>query len=71
MKGIVSKEGACRLLHYRQIGGIQRELDRHAEYRTRMSLFNTENGFGIHYLHSDEEKKMEWNHLLTNARELW
>ncbi len=61
----------CRLLHYRQIGGIDRMLQRHAEYRERMSKFNRQHGMGIHYLHSDDAKRNEWNALKADAKELW
>jgi len=71
MTGRIVREGNCRLLHYRQIGGLQRMLDRHAEYRDRMSKFNRQHGMGIHYLHTDEEKTKEWNQLTAEAKELW
>lgn len=62
---------ACRLLHYRQIGGIDRMLQRHAEYRTRMSRFNLQHNMGHHYLHSDDAKRNEWNALKESATVLW
>lgn len=71
IKGNLKKEGKCRLLHYRQIGGIERLLDRHAAYRKRMSSFNRKHGMGIHYLHDDEAKRKEWDLLMQNATELW
>jgi len=71
MKGVISKGGACRLLHYRQIGGVQRVLDRHAEYRIRMSSYNLKHGFGMHYLDTDEQKRTEWDNLIADAKELW
>ncbi|HXP49876.1 MAG TPA: glycosyltransferase family 2 protein [Bacteroidia bacterium] len=64
-------ESKVKLLHYRQIGGIQRMLDRHAEYRKRMSTFNLQHGMGIHYLHTDEQKIAEWNQLKLQAKQLW
>lgn len=71
MTGHIIRKGHCRLLHFRQIGGIDMILKRHAEYRKRMSKFNLDHGMGIHYLHSDEQKITEWNELLKNARKLW
>ncbi len=61
----------CRLLHYRQIGGVERMITRHAEYRTRMSKFNLKHGMGVHYLHSDEQKRIEWEQLKREAKQLW
>lgn len=69
--GLITDSGNCRLLHYRQIGGLQRMIDRHKIYRGRMSNFNLKHGMGIHYLHTDEEKRIEWESLQSNARELW
>lgn len=60
-----------RLFHFRQIGGVQRLLNRHAIYRPRMSPFNLKNKMGFHYLHEDEQKKQEWISLQNNAIELW
>lgn len=71
MTGRIIREGNCRLLHYRQIGGLKRLLERHAEYRARMSKFNLQHGMGVHYLHSDAEKETEWNSLQSQATELW
>lgn len=61
----------CFLYHFRQIGGIDRILNRHKEYRDRMSLFNKKHGMGIHYLHSDEKKIKEWEVLKEGAYKLW
>lgn len=71
MVGNITNEDTCKLYHYRQIGGVRRMLDRHAEYRIRMSAFNRKHGMGVHYLHTDEEKIKEWNILQSNAKELW
>jgi len=65
------KSGECRLLHYRQIGGVQRMLDRHAAYRKRLSPFNLKHKMGVHYTHSDEAKFEEWKVLTSQAKELW
>jgi len=61
----------CRLLHYRQIGGLQRMLDRHWEYRRRMSKFNLDHGMGVHYLATTPEKMKEWEILTAEAKNLW
>lgn len=67
----VTTDGNCRLLHYRMIGGIEMLLQRHEVYRKRMSKFNRQHNMGHHYLHSDEAKRNEWNHLKANSKELW
>jgi hypothetical protein len=61
----------CRLLHFRQIGGVDRLIERHAQYRERMSKFNLKHGMGSHYLHSDDQKRIEWAELQSKAVELW
>lgn len=61
----------CRLYHYRQIGGVDRLIERHAVYRLRMTEFNLQHKMGFHYLHSDNAKRDEWAFLKTNAKELW
>lgn len=71
MTGRIIREGNCRLLHYRQIGGLKRILERHAEYRTRMSKFNKRYNLGGHYLHTDEQKRVEWETLTARATKLW
>lgn len=69
--GKITNHDVCKLYHYRQIGGVQRMLDRHADYRKRMSDFNLKHGMGIHYLHTDEQKINEWNILKSNSVKLW
>lgn len=71
ISGHITTIGHCRLHHFRQIGGLQRILDRHALYRTRMSAFNLKHGMGIHYLYTDQEKEKEWNQLQSEAVKLW
>lgn len=70
-KGDVTNHDTCKLLHYRQIGGVNRQIARHAEYRKRMSAFNTRHKMGYHYLASDVDKINEWNALIANAKKLW
>lgn len=71
IKGNITTEGNCRLLHYRMIGGVKVLLERHAEYRKRMSRFNLQHNMGHHYLHADEAKIAEWNFLKSNSKQLW
>lgn len=71
IKGDISKEGNCRLLHYRMIGGVERMIEKHRTYRERMSEFNKKHKMGFHYNHSDEAKRNEWNYLQSKAEILW
>ncbi len=71
----------CTLHHFRQIGGVQRMLDRHALYRPRLSNFNLKHRMGFHYGRPEwnreqiqafnESKIAEWNQLKAEARKLW
>lgn len=81
MTGRIIREGKCRLLHFRQIGGVQRLIDRHAMYRPRLSTFNLKHRMGHHYgtpkftpteiMEFNEGKKREWEILTAEAKELW
>lgn len=71
IKGLVTRKGRCRLLHFRNIGGIDRLLQRHEEYKNRMSLLNKANRLGVHYTYTNEKKIMEWNTLKDNSKKLW
>lgn len=72
-KGVehVEMNDSCSLYHYRQIGGVQRIIDRHAMYRNRLSEFNKKNKMGFHYNHSDNAKRDEWEFNMSKAKELW
>lgn len=73
--------GSCRLIHYRQIGGLIRMLERHALYRPRLSPFNKKHNMGIHYGKPEwtkemmdthnEQKRIEWEELKSKAVTLW
>lgn len=49
------------LFHYRNVGGVDRLIKRHALYRHRLSPHNIKWNMGSHYLYSDERRKMEWD----------
>jgi glycosyltransferase involved in cell wall biosynthesis len=49
------------LFHYRNIGGVARLVERHSQYRKRLSALNKEIGLGIHYTYEDERRIREWN----------
>jgi glycosyltransferase involved in cell wall biosynthesis len=48
------------LLHYRNVGGAQRLVARHAAYRLRMSEWNMRFSAGYHYTYTDERRILEW-----------
>jgi len=57
-----------KLLHYRFIGGPQRLIDRHAEYRLRLCAENLEKRWGTQYLISDDKRKTEWLDNYANCK---
>lgn len=59
---------AMYLLHYRNVGGPQRLIDRHNLYRERMSEENRQRQWGFHYLVSDEERVREWEEKYQKSR---
>lgn len=81
MTGRITTGSICRLFHYRQIGGVQRLIDRHAMYRPRLSTFNLKHRMGHHYgtpkftpteiMEFNEGKRKEWEILTAEAKELW
>lgn len=58
------------LMHYRNIGGPQRLVQRHAMYRPRMSDKNLRFGLGVHYTWTDEQRIKEWYEKYDNSVEL-
>jgi len=58
------------LMHYRNIGGPQRLVDRHALYRPRMSEKNKRFGLGCHYEYTDEQRVKEWHAKFNSSVEL-
>lgn len=71
IRGRVTSEGNCRLLHFRMIGGVDRIIERHAMYRARMSELNKRHGMGIHYTHTDTAKRQEWQALKDESKVLF
>ncbi len=65
---IKSKQEPCTLHHFRCIGGVNRIIQRHAEYRKRLSNFNKQHKMGWHYLVDDVAKINEWNSMIKTAK---
>lgn len=59
--------GAFPLLHYRNVGGPERLVKRHALYRPRMSEWNKRWRCGHHYEQSDEQRRSEWERLYKSS----
>jgi hypothetical protein len=67
---VVTANERLWLLHYRNIGGPQRIIDRHAAYRKRMSDDNKRMGLGCHYNYDDERRIREWHEYYAKCTEL-
>lgn len=55
------------LFHYRAIGGPERIVARHAQYRKRMSDLNKTLNLGLHYNYPDERRVKEWEESLSKS----
>lgn len=55
------------LFHYRNVGGVERMIQRHKQYRKRMSDFNKRLRLGVHYLTEEHKKRKEWQQCLENS----
>lgn len=51
------------LLHYRNIGGVERLISRHKEYEKRLSEINRRYNLGHHYTESEQSKRQQWEEL--------
>lgn len=58
------------LLHYRSVGGVQRLIDRHKLYQSRLAPINKKWNLGAHYLESEETKRKQWAESLERSEEL-
>jgi hypothetical protein len=70
-QGNITEHDQLSLYHYRCIGGFQRLYERHLLYQNRMSKFNRKHGMGHHYLVTEAQKRIEWNHMKEKAYELY
>lgn len=65
---IVWTDGKLFLFHYRNVGGPERLVQRHALYRPRMSKENMDKKLGIHYLYEDEVRIKEWEEKYKRSK---
>lgn len=57
------------LFHYRNVGGVQRLINRHKEYRKRLSKFNKNLKLTGHYLINEDKKLKQWKESLEKSKE--
>jgi hypothetical protein len=67
---IVYSEETLYVLHYRQMGGVNRLIKRYRAYQKRMSPFNRKHGHGIHYLKAEEIIRRNWNRDILKSKPL-
>jgi glycosyltransferase involved in cell wall biosynthesis len=61
-------EDYLTLFHYRAIGGPDRLVRRHEQYRKRLGYLNKQLGLGSHYNYEDERRIKEWNEFYAKSR---
>lgn len=60
MGNLVFSDTPLVLLHYRDVGGIERLIARHKLYRERLSELNRRYNLGHHYTESEASKRKQW-----------
>jgi glycosyltransferase involved in cell wall biosynthesis len=63
----MNEKSGLYLLHYKNIGGVERLLKRNTEYRKRLSYNNKKMGYGIHYHDSEDKIRKEWNERIAKS----
>jgi glycosyltransferase involved in cell wall biosynthesis len=66
---VVLSHETLPLFHYRNVGGPDRLIKRHALYRARMSEWNTRWNAGGHYLIDDNKRRKEWLEQYDGSKE--
>lgn len=59
------------LMHYKNIGGIERKIARNKAYQARMSKMNRQKGYGVHYDYSEAKVRQEWADNVAKCKPLW
>lgn len=67
---VIYSDETLYLLHYKNIGGVERLLKRNREYAKRMSYNNRKNGYGIHYLEPEMQTRKEWEERIAKSKQL-
>lgn len=55
------------LFHYRNVGGVERVINRHKEYRKRLSKYNKKYKLTGHYLTEETKKRKQWQECLEKS----
>lgn len=66
---VVWSRDTLTLFHYRNIGGVERLVERHKLYRRRLSALNRELKLGAHYNYPDERRRLEWREQFEKSVE--
>lgn len=64
---LIFSEMPLYLLHYRSVGGVERLIKRHAEYRPRFSPVNKRWNLAIQYMESDDIRRKNWIDGIENS----
>jgi glycosyltransferase involved in cell wall biosynthesis len=64
---LVYSNDSFPLFHYRNVGGPDRLIARHALYRSRMSEWNKRWNAGVHYTYDDERRRKEWEEAFAKS----
>lgn len=67
---VVWSDETLYVLHYKHIGGIQRTINRYAQYKKRLSSNNIRKGWGIHYHRTIPSLREEWNERMSKSKPL-
>jgi hypothetical protein len=68
---VVYSEETIYLLHYRQIGGVKRLINRYKQYCSRMSELNHRKGYGIHYKKPMQKIISDWRKEMAISKPLF
>ena len=67
---VIWSEETLYVLHYKNIGGVQRLLKRNRKIAKRMSRNNRRKGYGCHYMLWPQEVINEWNDKIKICKSL-
>ena len=73
---VVYSDDTLYILHYRQLGGVERLMNRYREYMGRMSPVNRAKGYGSHYKRvltpqGRNEIRRMWNEEMKKSKPLF
>jgi hypothetical protein len=68
---VVYSDDPLYLLHYRQLGGVDRLINRYRAYQGRRSNHNKRTGHGCHYGKPEHQIRSDWNKEMAIAKPLF